>query len=213
MEFIHQEYSFENSQLLVLSDDEDELTNDEMENFIDDRDWPEDGVSFCRQLDPENIENYHEFPYQTRNPIEATYEDAEPYYGSEDRQPELYNPEDRDEVTFDKFRGFKKSDKQFKETFKKFGDSKNQFFAAVVYGVMFYKSEGKTMNKDKVEKRIRADFYNDLLEMKGNIKFDRTIFGFFDKCFLVDTALAKHNFFLKFFERRDDFRFLRQKKV
>ena len=69
------------------------------------------------------------------------------------------------------------------------------------------------MNKDKVEKRIRADFYNDLLEMKGNIKFDRTIFGFFDKCFLVDTALVKHNFFLKFFERRDDFRFLRQKKV
>lgn len=78
MEFIHQEHSFENNQLLVLSDDEDELTNDEMENFIDDRDWPEDGVSFYRQLDPENIENYHEFPNQTRNPIEATYEDAEP---------------------------------------------------------------------------------------------------------------------------------------
>ena len=38
MEFIHQEHSFENNQLLVLSDDEDELTNHEMENFIDDRD-------------------------------------------------------------------------------------------------------------------------------------------------------------------------------
>ena len=57
------------------------------------------------------------------------------------------------------------------------------------------------------------DFYNDLIEIKNDIQLDRTIFGYFYRCFLVNTVLAKYNFFLKFFEQRDIYRFQIKKKV
>ena len=41
-------------------------------------------VSFCRQLDPENVEHYYKFPNQTRNPKEAVCEDGELFFGTED---------------------------------------------------------------------------------------------------------------------------------
>ena len=44
-----------------------------MEDFIDDTDQQREGVSFYRQLDPENNEHYHRFPNQTRNPKEAVF--------------------------------------------------------------------------------------------------------------------------------------------
>ena len=48
---------------------------------------------------------------------------------------------------------------------------------------MFYKSEGKTIVQDKVKDVLGNDFYNDLLEIKDEIKLDKTIFGCFDRCF------------------------------
>ena len=87
------------------------------------------------------------------------------------------------------------------------------FFDTVIFGAMFYKSEGKTIVKDKVKDVLGNDFYNDLLEIKDEIKLDKTIFGYFDRFFQVNKALAKHSFFLKFFKRSDIVRILIQKKV
>ena len=78
---------------------------------------------------------------------------------------------------------------------------------------MFYKSEGKIIDRNKIEEVLGDNFYNDLLEIKDEIKLDRTIFGYFNRCFLVNKVLVKYNFFLKFLERRDMFRFLLQKEV
>ena len=67
---------------------------------------------------------------------------------------------------------------------KNFDDSKNSFFFdTVIFGAMFYKSEGKTIVQDKVKDVLGNDFYNDLLEIKDEIKLDKTIFGWFDRCF------------------------------
>ena len=63
---------------------------------------------------------------------------------------------------------------------------------------MLYKSEGKIIDKNKIEEVLRDDFYNDLLEIKDEIKLDRTIFGYLNRCFQVNEVLAKYNFFLKF---------------
>ena len=57
------------------------------------------------------------------------------------------------------------------------------FFDTVIFGAMFYKSEGKTIVKDKVKDVLGNDFYNDLLEIKDEIKLDKTIFGYFDRFF------------------------------
>ena len=73
---------------------------------------------------------------------------------------------------------------------------------------MFYKSDGEITDKVKI-----FEFYNDLLHIKEKIKLDRTLFRYYDRCFAVNDVLAKHGFFLKFFERRDMLRFLVHKKV
>ena len=72
---------------------------------------------------------------------------------------------------------------------------------------------GRTIDWGKIQERIGNGVYNDLLKIKNNIKLDRCIFGYVDRCFVANQFLAKHNFFLKFFERRDAFRFQIKKKV
>ena len=76
-------------------------------------------VSFYRTLDPENNDHYNKFPNQTRNPRDAVCEDDEMFFGTEDTQPELFAPENREYVGFDKFEGFEKSVKKFKDTLRK----------------------------------------------------------------------------------------------
>ena len=178
-----------------------------MENFVDDTDQQSEGVNFYRRLEPEK------FPNQTRNPEEAVYEDDDSFFGIEDTQPELYNPMNREFVTFDKFRRFESSVQKFKKTLKNFKNSDNSFSDAVIYGIIFYKTDGKIPEKGKTAEVLGSYFYNELLEIKDEVKLDRTIFGYFDTCFKVNHVISNHNFFLKFFERRDVFRFLIQKKV
>ena len=51
------------------------------------------------------------------------------------------------------------------------------------------------------------------METEEETMLDKTIFGFFDKCFKINQVISKHGFFLKTFERRNMYRFLIKKKV
>ena len=82
------------------------------------------------------------------------HKDDKPYFGEEDTQTELYAPENRDFVGFDKFAGFEKSVKKFRETLKNFDDSEQSFFDAIIYSAMFYKSEGKIIDRNKVKEEL-----------------------------------------------------------
>ena len=209
MEFISTEAE-ENGPLAFSDDEEDEKTTDELDDFIDDSTQPQEDVSFYRQLDPNNIEDYPKFHGQTRDPIEAIYVDDTPFYGHEDQQPEPHAPEDREHVSFDKFEGFERSIEKFKKTLKNFKDSKNQLFDAVIYGIMYHKCNGEQVVKEKIIEVLGENLFNDLKEIEGEVELDRTLFGYFDRCFKLNEVLAKHNYFLKFFERRDVYR-LRKK--
>ena len=91
--------------------------------------------------------------------------------------------------------------KNLKRPFEEnFEDSENRFFDVIIYGVMFYKSNGEIIDKTKIVEVLGEDFYNDLLEIKDDIKLDKTLFGYFDRCFIINQVLAKHFFFLKFFD-------------
>ena len=187
---------------LVFSDDEEEeKITDELDDFIDNEPQPEEDISFYRQLDPENIDNYPKFNSTTRNPINAIYEDDFPFYGHEDQQPELYALKDRKSISFDKFEGFEKHIIKFKKTLKNFEGSENQLLHAVIYGIMHYRCDGEPRVKEKIVEILGEILFNDLKEIKEEIKLDRTLFGFFDRCFKLNIVLAKHNYFLKFFER------------
>ena len=130
-----------------------------------------------------------------------------------DTQPELYAPKNREGVEFDNFIGYWKNAKIFKETLRNFDGSDNPFFNSIIYGLMFYLTEGKNIYKNKAKEVIGNEFYLELFEIKDDIKLDKILFGYFNKCFIVDEVLAKHNFFLKFFKRRDKFRFLIKKRL
>ena len=117
MEFIDMEATEDpqENQPLVFSDDDVEMTNDEMENFIDDSAQLREGESFHIKFDPDNLNHYHKFPNQTIDPWIATYENDELYFGEEDHQPELYEPENRDSVEFDNFPALKNPSKNSKK--------------------------------------------------------------------------------------------------
>ena len=61
---------------------------------------------------------------------------------------------------------FEKSVEKFKKTLKNFEDSEDQFFDAIIYGMMSYKS--KIINKNKIVEVLAEDFCNDLLEILDN---------------------------------------------
>ena len=117
MDYIAFEANEENPPL-IFCDVEDEITNDELEDFIDDTDQQREDLNLYRQLDPENIKHYPQFCNQTRNPKEVIYEDDQPYFRKEDTQPELYEP---------KFSGFEKSVKKFKENSKRRQQQRKSF--------------------------------------------------------------------------------------
>ena len=128
-----------------------------------------------------------------------------------DSQPELFDPVSRNLVVFDRFEGSKEQVDRFKKTLKNFGDNENQFFESVIYGVMFHKSNGEILDQARIIEVLGEDFNNDLFNVNNKVKLDRTIFGYFDRCMILNKILSKYNFFVKFFERRDKFRFLTQK--
>ena len=170
-------------------------------------------VSFYRKLDSENIDHYNKFPNQTRDPSIAVYEDDEMFYGTEDTQPELFVPENMECVEFDKFEGFEKSVKKFKDTLQNFENTNNPFFDSIVYGVMFRISKGKVLEKNKESDVLGKGFYEELLEIKDDIQPDEILSGFFNRCFLANKVLAKHNFFCEIFQEKGQVQVFDKKKL
>ena len=114
-------------------------------------------------------------------------------------QPELYAVENRDKK-FEKIQKFKKSLFSFNDN-----KTENFFFDAIIYGLVFKLSEGKSLTRGKVESVLgRGNF----CDVKDQLKLETSIYGFFDKCAFANELSAKRQFSLKFYERRDRCRYL-----
>ena len=156
------------------------------------------------------MNDYPRFHGQVRNHLEAIYSDCESYY-SENEQPELFAPENRDKVAFGRFKGFEKSADIFKKTLLNFENVKNHLYSSVIYGLMFYKGQTEP-DREKAQEVLGDDLYFELLRIKPETLLDKTLFVFFDRCLKINEVLAKHGFFLKFFKRRNVYRFLIKKR-
>ena len=71
---------------------------------------------------------------------------------------------------------------------------------------------GKHPDKKNTQKTLGDQLYFDLLEIEPQTLLDWTLFGFFDRCYRLNRVLANHGYFLKFFERRNMYRFLIKKR-
>ena len=61
---------------------------------------------------------------------------------------------------------------------------------------------------------IRKDKFEKLLEIKKDIMLDYTQFGFWEKCLKLNKVLSDHfGLFLRFYERRNKYRYLLCKRV
>ena len=78
---------------------------------------------------------------------------------------------------------------------------------------MHHRCGDEPIVREKIVEVLGEFFFNKLKEIADEIKLDRILFGYFDRCFKLSKVLAKHNYFLKFFERRDTYRFLIKQKV
>ena len=78
---------------------------------------------------------------------------------------------------------------------------------------MFHKSNREILDQARIIEVLGEDFYNDLLDVKDKVKLDRRICGYFDRCLVLNEILYRYNFFVRFFERRDNSRFLTKKKL
>ena len=146
---------------LVFSDDSEEVyskeeeqldsyaENNEDEMFVCDKSSDkngEQGPSFYRSLN--NKEERVKFPNQTRNPKEVVKKFEDDYFGADD-MPELFDPENRDEVEFDSFNNSLDKSQTFKNSLVCFTNVDNHFFYAVAYSLMYCKLNGKEIILEK----------------------------------------------------------------
>ena len=167
MDFILNEAEMESKDYkLVFSGDEYEMEGDstieEDSMFIDDSLEEEDDRSFYRDLN--NRDDYPRFANQTRNPIEVINEPEEDYYG-EDDMPELYDPENREEVNFDLFATDYDKSMRFKNSLVCFPNVENHFFYAVIYGRMYDKVNGENIKLENAKETLGDDFFIKLKEI------------------------------------------------
>ena len=94
-------------------------------NFIDDDEGEEqEEASFYRSVD--NNERV-KFSNQTRN-LDDVVDESEDEYYSEDDMPELFDPENMEDVEFDSFDNYPGKSQIFKNSLLHFVDVDNQFF-------------------------------------------------------------------------------------
>ena len=202
MDFFLQEAGDDTPTLLFSDEDDDDDTS----NFIDDPQIEGEGISFYKDLT--NLNHYPKFQGQTKNPIEATYLDVESYFG-EVEQPEPFAPENRDNVEFDKF---EKSAENFKKTLLRFDGVEKHLFFPVIYRIMYHKNtDTENIKREDAQKILGESFYFDLLEIEPKTMLDKSLFGFFQRCFSINKVISKQGFFLRFFERRNMYIFLMKK--
>ena len=92
--------------------------------------------------------------------------------------------ENRNFVEFDKFDKFEKSVEHFKKTLLKFDEVENHLLFAVIYGIMYHKTDTENIKKEGAQEILGNDLYFDLLEIEPNqqIFIDKSLFGFFQRC-------------------------------
>ena len=64
-------------------------------------------------------------------------------------------------------------------------------FYAVVYGLMYCKLNGQKVLLENAKETLGSEFFNELKRLRK----DHSIFGFFDRCKLINDVLCEYGFF------------------
>ena len=93
-------------------------------------------------------------------------------------------------------------------------EERNLFFSAIVYGIYYLQTNEKPIDLLKTIGAINTDKFSELRKIKDSIMLDYTVFGYLDKCLLVNDGLARHfGCFLRLYKRRNKYRYQLRKKL
>ena len=213
MDFILNEGIEEDDEFkLVFSDNSEEEFSEEQElNFIDDDEGEEqEDASFYRSVDNNECVI---FSNETKNPDDVVKESEDEYYG-EDDMPELFDPENREDIEFDSFDNYSDKSQIFKNnSLLRFADVDNQFFYAVLYGIMHCKLSGRSVELQFAERVLGTEFFFELKKIEKSTMLDHSSFGFVDQCQVINEVFSKYGFFLRFYERRNNCQYQLRRKL
>ena len=191
MDFIEQEAEYsDSSDSTVSSNDE---SNGYLENFIDDREYSDEESSLFANV-VISIDG--------------------------DLQPRLYNRVSVDGREIGNFEKDKHRAEKFRKTLLCFSEQQrheesNLFFLAVVYGIYYLNNQNQSAaDLTTACDSIRRDKFEKLLEIKNEIMLHYKQFGFWKKILKLNEVLSDHfGLFLRFYERRNEYRYLLRKRV
>ena len=76
---------------------------------------------------------------------------------------------------------------------------------------MYHKLNGQNIMLEKVEETLGRKFFMELKLIDQSVMLDHSVSGFFNQSMVANKVLSEFGFFLRFYERRNKFRFqLRQ---
>ena len=186
------------------------ITTTDDRQFIDDSSEQVEDRSFYRDI---NIrEHYPRFINQTRDPVEVVNEPEEEFYG-EDDMPEMYDLKKREDIDFHLLDTDHDRAMRFKNSLVCFSDIENHSFDVIIYGIMYDKLKGQNIKLENSKETLGDDFFLKLKEVESSVMLDYTFFGYFDRCRQINDILSEENYFLRFYEHRNKFRFLLKKKT
>ena len=163
MDFILNEAIEEDNEFkLVFTDDsKGELFEKEDEgeelNFIDVVEEEPQDESFYRKVDNQPLK----FLNQTRHFNEVIQDSYQEYFG-EDDLPELFDPENREEVQFDFSEKNQSKSSKFKNTLLQFENVDNPFFYSLIYELLYNKLNGENVKVENTEKFLGTNLFTDL---------------------------------------------------
>ena len=208
MDFILNEASVEDAEFNNFSDESDEeYSEDESELFIDEKlSDSEQDRSFYRSHD----NNAERATFFNQEKI-ADPNDFDGEYFGDDNQPELFDPENAEDVEFNTFENDQDLSTAFKKSLLRFEKTENPFLFAVSYSIMYQKLKTQDILLNKAEETLGTIFLEKLKKIDRSIMLDHSASGFFNQCLTANNVLSEFGFFLRFYERRNKFRFqLRQ---
>ena len=127
--------------------------------------------------------------------------------------PELYDPENRKDVEFDSFDNYIDKSTIFKNSLFRFDNVDNQFFYAVLYGILHCKMNDQNVQLESAEKVLGTEFFIELKKIEKSTMLDYSVFGFFNRCQVINEVLFEYRYFLRFYERRNKFRYQLRRKL
>ena len=73
-------------------------------------------------------------------------------------------------------------------------------FYAVIHGIMHHKLKGQNVKLENAKETLGDDFFLKLKEVETSVMLDYTLFGYFERCRLINETLSKEDYFLRFYD-------------